>query len=283
MRCLPCYTAPEEWGTADTWGVPPVEGFWASDDPVRKGAVAFGILDRPTTLRGTWHISHYELAAPLPEVPPELNVYMVGSYPATHRENLQKAIPFSEFWEYHPSHALVLHVAAAPIGERVPNATPALAEQKAREFLGHLLLPDSTDAAVTKTEFGWLVVFNRQHDGITFYHDKPFTVSLNEHLQIIGGHGRRRPLTKVSSYPARSPAEAWSLLQQGKGLSLYIATDPVLPEQIDAFSVTQVELAYYQGLAIGPEQPMGPFYLFRNSSGHTLAIPAVTEPYFDWP
>lgn len=289
LRCRHCTGAPGEWGTPEDYPYFWQGGFWAPDSPDQLPPRAYGVLGPEThflDLSARPAVRQYSLDAALPAAPPELAVYTVGSYPASHLALFNRTVAHPERWEYHPPYAEAQYVSLVPLGEPAPVRTPEQAAARAAELLGPLLLPDSRDnpTVVPEADGGWSVIFYRRLGRVRVYVDHPLTTYLNRDGQAVFPQGRRRPVLTASLYPLRTPQAAWELLQRGRWLQLYITNGaPPLRDVVDRFVVTSVELAYHEVQSTRPQQIMQPYYVFRNAAGQALYVPAVADPWVQWP
>jgi len=251
-----------------------------------------GDVDRQLTVRA------YELATALPQAPGELDVYLLGEYPRRHfgmhaellrNKNLQGGRSL-QGWSFNPEYSLLQYRHPVPLGERATVSTKAEAEQRAKEVLQEygLLMPDAaTPTTVEEADRTWRVYFFRRINGIVVYTAQAMMVRINQDGQAVGILGRRRPVLAQSRYPLRSAEEAWKLLQQGRGVPMYVDD---LARQIqgqsgtvDQFVVDRIELAYVETQVVEPRQIMQPYYVFHDQQGYALYVPAVADPYVQWP
>lgn len=284
LACDPCIHSPAEWGSPEDRPAPHEGSFWAPDRPERLPPLAYGVLEQHSRIQVEWSVNTFELDASLPDAPGELPVYMLGHYPASHRAALAHYVPDARVWEYHPAFAVLQYVGRDPFGGQAHVESKDDAAKRAAELLGPLLMPDSTASTVYERPDGWSVVFHRRAANLKVYADKPLTVFLSQAGQADRIVGRRRPILSESVYPLRSADEAWRLLQEGRGVLLYIINDRSAPPigKAERFVVTRVELAYHEGHADYPRQLMQPYFLFWNERGQVLGIPAVADPHVKW-
>jgi hypothetical protein len=125
------------------------DSFWAPDRPKMLGAQAFGLLEADRSevaLRDgkpiAWSVGAFELQVTLPEVPAELPVYQVGSYPAHH----QQALRAPESWSYSPELSLVMGQGPLPL----PKTTGGVGEAALAFLRPYDLLPSDSREAVIR-------------------------------------------------------------------------------------------------------------------------------------
>jgi len=265
-------------------GPSPAATFWVPDQPQTLPPHAFGPLPPD------WHpdpfltIGAYDLKVPLPEAPPELDVYQVGEYPPKHLVTAGTAtLKDLRKWRFIPEYSLVQYDGNTPLGTKTPVTTAAQAEQQAAQVLREqgLLMPDSMDPTSRQVSDGvWRVCFFRRIDDVVVYTNKALCVQPGRDGQVMGILGRRRPLLARSQYPLRSPADAWKLVTDDHWHTMSVDDGgPQQPGSFDQFVVTKVELAYVEGEVITAQQVMQPYYVFRNEQQHALYVPAVSDVY----
>lgn len=259
---------------------------WDADAPEELPPLGLGKI-RPlewgyTRLGRSEPAVEFTLATALPKVPAELPVYEVGNYIFGNR--FTEPAP----WFFHANYSLVWyddrHTEPIELGSGTPT------ELAARLFteLG-LLMPDTTlTASVTYPDGVTQVRFNRHLHNQIVYGDKPACLDIDASGRVKYMIMRRRPLAKRSTYPLRTPAEAWEALQAGGwyGLGSIPCQDGgewLKEQEIEQFEVRKVELAYWEPHADRHSQPMIPYYLFRNAEGHTLYVPAVKAEWLEEP
>lgn len=265
-----------------------VKLLWDPDKPEELPPLDLGKV-RPLELNPAWRVNgHYAppieftLAIALPVAPTELPIYEVGNY--LHGDRFTEQPP----WFFQANYSLVWYDdrQTDPVelgaGTRTELATRLFTE------LG-LLMPDTTlTDAVTSPNGISTIRFNRHLHNQIVYGDKPACIDIDASGRVTYMTIRRRPLVKRSTYPLRTPAEAWEALQAGGwyGLGSSSCQDGGVWWQengIEQFEVTKIELAYWEPHADRHTQPMIPYYLFRNAEGHTLYVPAVKTEWLEEP
>ena len=263
--------------------------FWANDEPKDLPPLAFGVLDPDSRQAGaaTGTVRPSGLDAPPFKAPTELDVYLVGDYPPNHCAVLLKSIKNLQSWDCIPLYSLVQYTPAQPLGEKRVTVTKEANQQQAMQLLQErgLLMPDQA----TATAYGLSRVFFFQHvNGLPVYANKNLAVTFNRDGQATNIIGRRRPLLARSRYPLRSPDQAWQWLIQGKrrGFNVDTGYEPVQPTAVQSDPIQRfvaIELAYVEGEVLNPQEVMQPYYVFRGAQGEAFFVPAVTEPFVNWP
>jgi hypothetical protein len=239
---------------------------WSVDQPITLERRAFGTFPADRQPGPFVSFDHVRLAAVLPAVPDAVSVAVVGSY--------------DETWQ-----AAVAHTVADPT---VWNVVPLFTELSSTASLGPM--PAGLDGARAILERNGLLPpdmephpypvanrfeFIRHLDGLPIFTNNG--VSLNRLAD--GGTqalARRRPILAVSSYPIRTPSDAWALVQAGQGHTMYVDdAAPLGPVHLAEFAVTSVALVYLELQVIGPHELMQPYYAFRQAAGSILYVPAV--------
>ncbi|MFD1737010.1 hypothetical protein ACFSCX_10590 [Bacillus salitolerans] len=283
LRCSPCLDSPEEWGGKSDQAFPEDGQFWATDRPVKKEKIAYGILGHNILLNTNMTITNYELDTTLPTIPQELPVYIQGSYPAHHKELLKTFTPYADVLEYHPSYSGIYFAGLNPLTGPMEKPTEQKILQRAKEILGELRMPDTnTSSIIQSANGGWTTIFYRSINGYKVYVDKPLIVWFDKEGSALGLAGRRRPIIEESLYPTRSPEEAWKNLRDGKGIHPYINNfAPEWNNNNDRFTITEVEVAYHEQQPTEPRQVLQPYYVFKNKEGQAIYIPAIADPYVE--
>ena len=250
---------------------PPYPGsIWSPDQPVTLEPRAFGTFPADRQPGAFLTVDHVRLATAFPSAPTEASVALVGSYEESWKDTVTRTVADPSAWDVVPLYAEVSsHTSLGPM----PSMSPAgLDTARALLQRNGLLLPDMEPhphPGAGRFEF------IRRLDGLPIF--------TNNGVSLIGTTGgaaqalaRRRPILAVSRYPLRSPAEAWSLLQQGQGRTMYVDDGaPPEPVHLSEFVVTSIELVYLELQVQGPRELMQPYYSFRETGGSVLYIQAV--------
>ncbi len=260
----------------------PVATFWVADQPETLPPQAFGPLPPDWYPDPSLTIDAYELKVPLPETPPELDVYQVGDYPSKHLVTAgTSTLKDLRAWEFIPEYSLVQYDGRVPLGTQTLVTTTAQAEQQAAQVLREhgLLMPDSLEPTSWHVSEGvWQVCFFRRIDDVVVYTNKALCVQLNRDGQVMSIIGRRRPLLARSPYPLRSPTDAWQRVMEGEWQTMPVDDGTSQPQgALERFVVTKVELAYVEGEVTAAQQMMQPYYVFRNEQQHAVYVPAVSD------
>ncbi|RDU37872.1 hypothetical protein DRW41_08635 [Neobacillus piezotolerans] len=279
LRCNPCLWSPEEWGEQSDQAFPEEGQFWATDKPKKLERVAFGELNHiPLNIKVS--IKQFKVHTELPTIPKELPVYMQGSYPSRHKELLKSFTPYHEVLDYHPSYSGIYFAGIDPITEKLDEPQQHDIENKAKEVLGKLLMPDSSPSTVQHNDGSWTVTFYRYINGYKVYVDKPIRIGFDKEGRVVSIAGRRKPIIEESYYPTRSPNEAIEDLLKGKWLLLdAYEFFPEFNRETDQFVITDIEIAYHEQQPFTSRQVMQPYYVFKNKEGQALYVPAIADPY----
>jgi hypothetical protein len=259
--------------------------FWANDVPKELGPLAFSVLPRDNQPGQGVTVSGYELGASFPSFPHELDVYLMGDYPADHCSALLSIVKSLQDWDCIPFYSLVQYRGETALGEKLASPSQQQVEQRALQLLKErgLLMPDQSTPTARQNDDGtWRVWFVQRINSIPVYANKGLAVTFNGDGQARNIIGRRRPLLARSRYPLRTPEESWERFKQGKARSFYV-DDLSRPHPGTVTRLTQIELAYAEVEVITAQQIMQPYYVFRADTGQTLYVPAVADPYVTWP
>lgn len=278
----------QQWNDPESYpaATPEPGRLWVVDRARELPPLAFGVL--PTEGQaGRLTVREFRLNASLPTAPAELPVYLGGRYPDRHREVFDRTVRTGMFV---PQYSSVFYPQSAPLGEPAPVGGAEAAGERAARVLTDLglLMPDAMlSTAVTQPNGEWSVIFYRRvgGDGPVVYSESNLTVKLNRAGQATYILTHRRPLLSASRYPLRSPGEAWRLLMEGRGRTLYVDLDPRRVSQGETgarFTVTRVGLAYVEAEPFLPRQIVQPYYIFHDSAGNALYVPAVADPWLEW-
>lgn len=270
---LACAPAPPAPSAAATSAVPV---FWDPDPAVIRGPEAFGALPAERQAARVLRVGSYELRASLRQAPRELDVYLVGSYPATERARVRT---LGEHWEFVPSLSLVQYVGAdAPLGPVGPLGDGGEAARRAEAVLrSYGLLPsDTTSTGAEKSDAGsWRVRFARRIGAYLDYANKGLTVTFGTDGRVRNILGRRRQLLERSAYPTRTAEEAWSVVLSGRWRSFFVEDGASDALSIDRFVADSAEIAYVEGEVLSDRDVMRPYYVFRATRGVALYVSAI--------
>lgn len=277
----------QEWDDPQSYPAeqPSPRQFWVIDQPTTLQAAAFGVLPTEREPGPTLQVQTYALATSLPQAPTNRAVYIAGRYPDNYVGRLnQIVVRDGESWNFISEYSLVQHSSQQiPLGDQVPNASQAQVEAQAQQLLRDrgLLLPDAAVPTTYRQPDGtWRVFFYQHINGLPVYANKVLVVAVNQAGQATEILGRRRPLLRESSYPARTPEEAWKLLQEGGGHTFYVNDGASWENSVlDRFVVTSIEVAYIEAEPTSAQQVIQPYYVFRNDAGRTLYISAIADTY----
>ncbi|WP_053365733.1 hypothetical protein [Bacillus sp. FJAT-27245] len=282
LRCKPCIWSPDEWGGQSDQAFPEEGQFWATDKPRELERAAFGQL-KHIPLNINVSIKQVKVDTELPNIPKELPVYMQGSYPSHHKELLKSFTQYHEVLDYHPSYSGIYFAGMDPLTEKIDDPQKHDIENKAKDVLGKLLMPDSHPSTVQHKDGSWTVTFFRYINGYKVYVDKPIRIRFDNKGRVTSIEGRRRPIIEESYYPTRSPNEAIEELKKEKWLHLYIYEYgvPEFDGNVGEFVITHIEIAYHEQHPDAPRQVMQPYYVFKNKEGQALYVPAIADPYVE--
>ncbi len=196
---------------------PPYPGsIWSSDQPVTLEPRAFGTFPADRQPGAFLTVDHVRLATAFPSAPTEASVALVGSYAESWKETVTRTVADPSVWDVVPLYAEVS--SHTSLGPMPPLSSAGLDAARALLQRNGLLLPDMEPhphPGAGRFEF------IRRLDGLPIF--------TNNGVSLIGitdgsaqALARRRPILAVSRYPLRSPADAWSLLQQGQGRTMYV-------------------------------------------------------------
>lgn len=162
--------------------------------------------------------------------------------------------------------------------------TPELAEGKQTvEFLK--AQPPDLVSAISLSEANFIRVnlFRKNYDDLQVFTPNPkkanvwFLVSgdTSRDRQIVAGEYHYFPVTeeRSSTYPIKTPQEAWDELVAGKGSVAQLPQDGS-----KKIVIRRVSLGYYD-----PGQPQGfmqPIFVFEGDSGFVAYVPAITSDYY---
>ena len=243
---------------------------WSPDHPTTLEARAFGAFPVDHQPGGILTYDRLRLAAALPAVPGEISVAVVGSYDESWKATVAAIVTDLPAWDVVPLYSSISSL--SPVGPMPPNSPAGVAQARALLARRGLLLPDMEPHPHPGAN---RIEFIRHLDGLAIWTNNG--VSL---VGLTGGQSqalaRRRPILAVSRYPLRTPDQAWTDLQQGRGQTMYVDDGaPAAPIHLAEFVVTSVELVYLEVQVIGPRELMQPYYAFRESGGSVLYVPAV--------
>lgn len=264
----------------------PSASLWLPDRPEAREPRAFGMLPRERQTGPRLTVRSFELSGTLPPAPTELAVYLVGSYPATHRDHVSRVLEDVRSWIFIPEYSLVQYRPTEPTGIGFPIRSADEAADRATQFLSRrgLLLRDSLPPIVVPLADQWRVLFHRRVSGIPVYTNKGLVIQFDRSGRITDLIGRRRPLESYSTYPLRSVEDAWRLVLDGKWITFYVDDGgPPGNADIERFIVRDVELAYVEAEVVEPLQIMQPFFVFRNEQRRAVYVPAVAPSHVTWP
>ncbi|HAF11293.1 MAG TPA: hypothetical protein DCK98_14590 [Chloroflexi bacterium] len=233
-------------------------------------ARAFGTFPADRQPGALLTFDHVRLATAFPSAPAEASVALVGSYAESWKDTVARTVADPSAWDVVPLYAEVSsHTSLGPM----PSMSPA-GMDAARALLQRngLLPPDMEPHPYLGAQ--WFE-FIRRLDGLPIFTNNGVSLrgSTDGATQALA---RRRPILAVSRYPLRSPVDAWSLLQQGQGRTMYVDDGaPQGPVHLSEFVVTSIELVYLELQVQGPRELMQPYYAFREPGGSVLYIPAV--------
>jgi hypothetical protein len=249
---------------------PPYPGsIWSPDQPVTLEPRAFGTFPADRQPGAFLSFDHVRLATAFPSRPTEASVALVGSYDESWKDTVARTVADPSAWDVVPLYAEVSsHTSLGPM----PSMSAGLDAARAILQRNGLLPPDMEPhphPGAGRFEF------IRRLDGLPVF--------TNNGVSLVGLTGgatqalaRRRPILAVSRYPLRSAADAWSLLQQGQGRTMYVDDGaPLGPVHLSEFVVTSIELVYLELQVQGPRELMQPYYSFREPGGSVLYIQAV--------
>jgi hypothetical protein len=256
---------------------PPYPGsIWSPDQPITLDPRAFGTFPADRQPGAFLSFDHVRLATSLPSAPTQASVALVGSYDESWKVTVAHAVADPSAWDVVPLYSEVSsHTSLGPMPSMSAGLNGMSAGLDAARALlrGNGLLPPDMEPhphpGVQRFEF------IRRLDGLPIF--------TNNGVSLVGLTGggtqalaRRRPILAVSRYPLRSPADAWSLVQQGQGRTMYVDDGaPLGPVHLSEFVVTSIELVYLELQVQGPRELMQPYYAFREAGGSVLYIPAV--------
>ena len=253
-----------------------VAPFWDPDVGSRRPAEAFGALPPERQARRVLRVDAVELRTALPQVPPELDVYVAGSYDATTGSRVRR---LGEHWEFVPMLSLVQYVGSEfPLGDAHPirDRDDAIARSQ-RLLQGYGLLPDDTVAigAEKRSDGTWRARFARRLGAYPDYANKGLAVSFGMDGRIRNVLGRRRPLLERSAYRTRTADDAWAELRAGRWRSFIVEDGAPDDASIDRFVVTSSEIAYVEGEVLSERDIVRPYYVFRDDRGLALYVSAI--------
>lgn len=248
---------------------------WAPDMPTTIGPVAFGVVPRDTEPGPALSINRFELATELPSARSEADVYLVGAYSQLWAEHVLGTVRDASSWIVTPAYALVAVRPGASLG----TADSTDVDRITAIMVANGLIRGAERPRSIRTRSGVRYAFFRELNGLTVYANKVVSASVLEGGRVVA-LGRRRPLLAGSSYPLRSPAEAFRMLQSRRWMTMYL-DDDTWPESasITTFAITKVELAYAEAEVRAPREFMQPYYVFRDDFGHAVYVPAIADRY----
>ncbi len=277
----------QEWDDPTSYptATPAPGKFWVSDQPAALPPRAFGVLP-PESQPRRLPVREYELAAPLPEAPTEMPVYLGGRYPDDYQAVFDRVVRRDRpGWGFIPRFSALDYRGGPLPGERAPVAGGEGAERRAAEVLAEcgLLLPDyAPSRSVAEADGAWRVYFSRHIDGRAVYTKGTLQALVAPDGQVTQVLAHRRPLLSRSAYPIRTPEDAWQRLREGRGRTLRVDDGATTGEGRERFVVRAVELAYVEAEPSLPRQIVQLYYLFRGEQGTALYVPAVADPYVEW-
>lgn len=304
------------WGRLlDRQEIPSAEPppFYVGAELRQPGPAAFGPVisyTAPPDNRG--RIRRYSLAVPLPEVPKDLPVFR------TSPEDPARIGDFSRSFGLREPPVVKQGVAtwaAGRIGFEPATGTFWFDAPPNSEAAGPWTTPPATAAQFSAAAERWLrqrglwpegltrfgvegdpaggkvvVVVYRTLSGLPVYALEPLRLQISAEKGVLHVRGQYLPPVEMSSYPTRSAESAWASLQAGHWLDrrdpgVFDGGGSPLPEtgRLAAFEVARLELAYWEG---PPDRQNGlllPWYLFRNTEGQALYLPAVDPAFTGWP
>ncbi len=239
---------------------------WSRDEPKRLPPQAFGPFPPDHQPGAFLTMDAIRLDTTLPTAPTEIDVALVGAYDDSWRAHVAQVVAGPENWDIVPLYSSLS--SRSSVGPAPPDLDAA------RTVLSRngLLAPDMDPHPHPAPGH---FEFIRHLDGI------PIWTNLGVALVTLkdGGTqavGRRRPILALSSYPLRSPSDAWSLLAAGSGQTMYVDDGaPAGPTHLAEFVVTSIELVYLELQVLGPRELMQPYYAFRERAGNVLYVPAL--------
>lgn len=254
---------------------PGPDSIWAPDTPASVEATAFGVLPADTEPGSPLVLTHVRLATALPPAQPAAAVLIVGTYDAAWADLVRARVRDARAWVIAPDLALV-YSAPQGIGTLPPDASAKAVGDVLRA--DHVIGPAVELRATRTAQGGTRFIDLRRVGDLPVYVNKAVGAQVDPTGKVIA-IGRRRPLLAASSYPLRSPASAWALVQEGRWLTMFLDDDSLqMPGTIDDFAVTRIELAYAETEVRSAREIMQPYYVFRDASGHAVYVPAVADP-----
>jgi hypothetical protein len=226
-------------------------------------------------------IGRIRLATELPPARAQASVFVVGSYGEGWRDVISRTVREPSAWNVAPLYSLISTAVGKSLGTVSPAAgpDPVTALLRANGLIEAQAVPRRIFSPGSVTLYAYL----RAIDGLPVYTNKAVAGIVTSTGTVLA-IGRRRPLLAASPYPLRTPMSAWQLVQQGRWLTMFLDDDSSPdPARIDEFAVTSIELAYAETEANASHELMQPYYLFRDSAGHTLYVPAVADPLVQLP
>jgi hypothetical protein len=264
---------------------PPPGTLWVPDRTRQLPPHAFGVLPPESQARRP-SAREYELAAPLPDAPEALPVYLGGRYPDDYHSVFARVTERGQpGWQFIPQYSLVTYR-----GEPLPDECPPITNSEeagrcAMDILTAygLLLPDyRLLQVIVERDDTWRISFARHIDGRAVYTKGTLQAVVSRGGRVTAILAHRRPLLEESTYPLRTPEEAWRLLQAGRGRALSADDGATTGGHGERFVVRALELVYVEAEPSLPRQIVQPYYLFRSQEGATLYVPAVADPYVEW-
>ena len=254
---------------------------WSPDRPLVAEPRAFGSLALERGPGPVLTIGRIRLATELPAERTQATVFVAGSYGEEWREVVSRTVRDSHAWNATPLYSLVSTTVGKSLGTVSPSAgpEPVTALLRANGLIDAQAAPRRIFTRGPVIRYAYFRVI----EGLTVYTNKAIAgiVTSGGDVWAIG---RRRPLLVASAYPLRSPSSAWQLVQQGRWITIFV-DDDTSPDsaRIDEFVVTAVELAYAETEVNASHELMQPYYVFRDSAGHALYVPAIADPLVQLP
>ena len=162
--------------------------------------------------------------------------------------------------------------------------TPELEEGKQTvEFLK--APPPDLVAAISLSEANFIRVnlFRKNYDNLQVFTPNPKKANIwflvsgdnSRDRQIVAGEYHYFPVTqeRSSTYPIKTPQEAWDELVAGKGAVAQLPQDGA-----KKIVIRRVSLGFYDPGA--PQGFMQPIFIFEGDSGFVAYVPAITPDYY---